>query len=973
MKRILILSMLLLLGLTGVAQTDQQARIAELQRLMGPIAPDKELRTGRLENGLTYYVRHNEKPKGQAEFYLLHNVGAIQENDAQQGLAHFLEHMAFNGTRNLPDKMLTEYLEKIGVKFGANLNAATSWDQTVYNISSVPTVREGIIDSALLILHDWSHFIALEPDEIDSERGVIKEELRTRDGASWRSSIELIKALGKGTLYENRNLIGHLEGLESFPHEALVDFYHTWYRPDYQAIVVVGDLDAEAVEAKIKKLMSDIPAPAADAPKKEVIVVPDNEEPIVSIFTDKEMQSSTAQLFIKRRSQPLEINNTGMAQMLNVLYTFIGAMENNRLSELSMKVDAPFLGAGMSNGGVGIIPTLECTSFSVRTEDGKLLEGFEALLTEIEKMRRYGFTQSEFDRVKQDLMRGCERAYTTRTDRRNSSFVQAYLSNYQYNTPMPDAETRWKVDSTMVSMVTVDMVNQLAAKIITPNNRVLSVTAPEKEGLRTPTAEEFIAVMDKVAKADVEPYEDKTIREPLIPETTELKGSAVKKTSQNERYGYTEWTLRNGARILVKPTTFKADEIRMTSYSAGGLSILSDEEYYTGKLLESVISFSGLGNFSAMDLSKALTGKVASSALSINEYSVGVGGGCSPQDLETMLQLVYLNFMQPRFNEDDFNRMMTLLRAQLENAKANPDYEMQERFLKLVYSDHFRRQIITPEMLEDVKFASFPELHHKLFPGAKGFTFIFVGNIDLDVLKPLVEKYIGSIPAQKKALDYVDDKVRPIKGQHLEDFRNVMQQPKVSVSNYFSGEMDYTLRNRLVMTLLTQALDSRYLESIREEKGGSYGVSVSGSLSCIPFKSYSLQIGFDTNEEMADELREVVNKELQEMAEKGPRKEDIEKTREYLLKNWNTSLEQNGSWLSYIQNYVRYGTDFLADYERTLQSITGEEVRAMMQRILEDGNRVEVVMRPEPMPEKASEQDSKAAPAAEQASETVQK
>ena len=966
MKRILILSTVLLLGLGAVAQTDQQAQVAEMQRLMGPVAPDKELRTGRLENGLTYYVRHNEKPKGQAEFYLLHNVGAIQENDAQQGLAHFLEHMAFNGTLNLPDKMLTEYLEKIGVKFGANLNAATSWDQTVYNISSVPTVREGIIDSALLILHDWSHFIALEPDEIDSERGVIKEELRTRDGAGWRSSIEMIKALGKGTLYEHRNLIGHLEGLESFPHEALADFYHMWYRPDYQAVVVVGDLDAEAVEAKIKKLMSDIPAPAADAPKKEVIVVPDNEEPIVSIFTDKEMQSSTAKLFIKRRAQPVEMNNTGMAQMLNVLYTFLGAMENNRLSELSMKVDAPFLGAGMSNGSVGIIPTLECTTFSVRTEDGKLLEGFEALMTEMEKMRRYGFTQSEFDRVKQDLMRGCERTYTTRGDRRNSGFVQEYLSNYMYNTAIPDAETRWKLDSTLVNMVSVDMVNQLASKIITPNNRVLIVTAPEKEGLQTPTAEEFIAVMKKVADADVERYEDTTVREPLIPETTVLKGSPVKKTSQNERYGYTEWILRNGARILVKPTTFKADEIQMTSYSSGGLSILSDEEYYTGKLLESVISFSGLGNFSAVDLQKALTGKVAATALSINEYSNGVGGGCSPQDLETMLQLVYLNFMQPRFNEDDFSRMMTLLRAQLENAKANPDYEMQERFLKLLYSDHFRRQMITPETLDGVDFARLPELHHKLFPGAKGFTFIFVGNIDLDELKPLVEKYIGSIPAQKRALDYVDDKVRPVKGQHLEDFRNVMQQPKVSVSNYFSGEMKYTLHNRLVMTLLTQALDSRYLESIREEKGGSYGVSVSGSVSRIPFESYSLQISFDTNEKMADELREIVNKELREMAEKGPRTEDIEKTREYLLKNWKTSLEQNGSWLSYIQNYVRYGTDFLADYEHTLQSITGEEVRALMQKILDDGNRVEMVMRPEPAQDSAAESDPAQTPAAGQ-------
>ncbi|WP_418991086.1 M16 family metallopeptidase [Alistipes sp.] len=956
MKRSITVLFALFAALTVTAQPSQQ----ELQRLMGPIPADQEVRTGRLDNGLTYYVRHNEKPKGQAEFYILHNVGAIQESDDQQGLAHFLEHMAFNGTKNLPGKMLTEYLEKVGVKFGANLNAATSWDHTVYNISSVPTTREGIIDSALLILHDWSHFITLDPKEIDSERGVIMEELRTRDGAGWRSSIEMLKSLGKGTRYEHRNLIGYLDFLKSFEHRALADFYHQWYRPDYQAIVVVGDLDAEAVEAKIKRLMSDIPAPAPDASQKETIVVPDNEEPIVSIFTDKEMQSSVAKLFIKHRALPDEMNDTGTAQMLNVLKTFLTVMENNRLGEIAMKSDAPFLGASMGIGGIGLIPTLECVTFAVQTQDGKLLEGFEALLTEMEKIRRHGFTQSEFDRVKQDLMRGTERAYTTRKDRRNGSFVQTYLSNYRNNTAMPDAETSWKVDSTLINMARVELVNQLAATIITPENRVLTVTAPEKEGLTTPTAEEFIAVMDKVAAAEVEQHEDTLVIEPLIAEGTVLKGSPVKKTSRNERYGYTEWTLKNGARILVKPTTFKTDEIRMSALMDGGTSVLTDDEYYTGKVLESVISFSGIGRFPAVELQKQLTGKVASASLSINEFSNGIGAACSPQDLETMMQLVYLNLTEPRFDRDDYDRMMTLLRAQIENARANPDYEMQERFLKLVYSDHFRRQMITPEILDRMDYDQLPAIYRKLYPGVRGMTFIFVGNIDPDTLRPLVEKYIGSVADQKKPLNYVDDKVRPIEGMHTEDFRTPMQQPKVSVSYHFSGDMEYSLRNRLVMTLLTQALDSRYQESIREEKGGTYGVSVSGSTSRIPFQGYTMQIGFDTNEEMADELREIVMKELEEMAQNGPRTEDIEKTREYLQKNWKTGLEQNGSWMAYIQNYVRYNTDYLADYERLLRELTNDDVRQLMRKILDDGNRIEVIMRPEA---REAEPDAQPAPA----------
>ena len=466
---------------------------------MQPIPADKEVRTGRLDNGLTYYIRHNEKPKGQADFYILHNVGAIQEEDDQQGLAHFLEHMAFNGTKNLPGKQLIEYLETVGVKFGYNLNAGTSWDQTVYNISDVPTSRQGIIDSAMLILHDWSHFIALRPEEIDSERGVIMEELRTRDGASWRSTMKLLQALGKGTRYEHRNLIGYLDGLKSFEHDALERFYKKWYRPDYQAIVIVGDLDAEATEARLKSLMADIPAPAADAAQKEVIVVPDNEEPIVSIYTDPEMQGSRVQLFIKRPAIPTQMNDKVAWEVVNVIESFLTTMENARLQEIAMQPDAPFLGAGMGSGDViGIIPTLNATAFTAMTQDGKLAEGFEALYTEMEKIRRHGFTQSEFERAQENLMRQVERTYANRNDRTNEQFVNIYLENYRKNEPMPDAETEWKLDSMLIKMLNVETVNAFAKETIQPTNQVIVITAPEKEGIANPTEEEILAIREKV-------------------------------------------------------------------------------------------------------------------------------------------------------------------------------------------------------------------------------------------------------------------------------------------------------------------------------------------------------------------------------------------------------------------------------------------------------------------------------------------
>ena len=585
MKKLLMLAVAAFAAGSAAAQMNQ------------PIPADPEVRTGKLENGMTYYIRHNEKPKGQADFYILHDVGAIQENDSQQGLAHFLEHMAFNGTKNLPGKQLTEYLETVGVKFGANLNAGTSWDYTCYNMKDVPTSREGIIDSALLILHDWSHFIALEPSEIDSERGVIMEELRTRDGASWRSTMKLLQALGKGTKYERRNLIGYLDGLKNFRHKELEDFYKQWYRPDYQAVIVVGDIDVDAIESKIKTLMADIPAPAAGASQKETIEVPDNEEPIVSIYTDPEMQGTKVQLFIKRPALPEQLANTVLAEANNVIEAYMTTMENARLQEIAMQPDAPFLGAGMGTGDViGIIPTLDATVFVAMTEDGKLARGFETLYTEMEKVRRYGFTQGEFERAQENLMRQAERSYANRNDRRNNEFVQTYLNNYQKNQPMPDAETEWQLDSMLIKMLNVDAVNAFAKQTILPTNQVIVINAPEKEGVATPTAEEILAIRDKVAASEVTAYEDNVVKEPLIAEGTVLKGSPVKKTVEDKQLGTTEWTLANGAKVVVKPTTFKADEVRLGVVGKGGLSLLSDEEYYMGEMMPAVNSMSGVGH-----------------------------------------------------------------------------------------------------------------------------------------------------------------------------------------------------------------------------------------------------------------------------------------------------------------------------------------------------------------------------------------
>ncbi len=932
----------LLTIVTALAATGVMAQLNPMQ----PIPADKEVRTGRLDNGMTYYIRHNEKPKGQADFYILHDVGAIQENDAQQGLAHFLEHMAFNGTKNLPGKQLTEYLETVGVKFGANLNAGTSWDYTVYNISDVPTSREGIIDSALLILHDWSHFIALEPQEIDSERGVIMEELRTRDGAGWRSTIELIKALGKGTRYEQRNLIGYLDGLKGFHHKELEEFYHAWYRPDYQAVIVVGDIDAEAVEAKIKTLMADIPAPGADAAQKEEIVIPDNEAPIVSIYTDPEMQGSLVRLFIKRPALPEQYNNLIYGRMMDVVQSYMTAMENARIEEIAMQPDAPFLGGGMGAGDVvGICPTMNATVFVASTQDGKLKEGFEALCTEMEKVRRHGFTQGEFERAQNDLLRQAERKYANRNDRRNEEYVHTYLSAFQKNAPMPDAETEWQLDSLLITAMNVDAVNAFAQQVITPTNQVIVVTAPVKEGVETPTEEELLAIRDKVAAAEIAAYEDNAVKEPLIAAGTTLKGSRVKKTEHDDAYGTTTWTLKNGVKVVVKPTTFKADEIRLYAGAEGGLSNLSDAEFYMGEIMPSINAMSGVGKFSATELKKQLSGKSASVQPTVGNYTSAMSGVCSPKDLETMLQLLYLNFTQPRFDENDYNTLVKMLEAQLSNVMTNPDYIAEKKFNDVAYGHNPRRQMISTELLEGFSFEELPAIYDKLFPGAGSFTFTFVGNVDPATLKPLVEKYIGSIPAGK-TMTFTNDGGTPVEGAVTEDFAAPMQQPKVGVRYLFSGDIDNTIANKVALNFLTQALNSRYLVSIREEKGGTYGVQVWGQTERLPEESYMLNIQFDTNEEMADELRAIILQEIRQIAENGPKSEDIEKHREFMLKSWKNSLEENGSWVNYIRLKNEAGLDYLAGYEQALRDLTNEDVQRMAQKILADGNLVQVIMRP---------------------------
>ena len=909
---------------------------------------DPAVRIGVLDNGMSYYIRHNEKPKGQASFYIYHDVGAVQEDDDQQGLAHFLEHMAFNGTKNLPGKAMIERLEAAGVQFGLNLNAATSWDYTKYEIKDLPVTEENV-DLALLILHDWSQFIALEPAEIDSERGVIMEELRTRDGAMLRAQNDMLQNLFKGTIYERRNLIGYLDGLQSFDHTALEAFYKKWYRPEYQAIVIVGDVDVDEVESKIKTLMADIPASSADAAQKEIITVPATEEPIISIFADPEMTRSGVMMFARRETLPKEYKNTIVGYSYDLIKTFASVMMNARFEEIAEAADATILGGGMSEGGIGICPTMESTAFSVTAHDGRIDDAFRTMYTEMERMRRYGFTAGEFERAKQEILRWAERSYANRNDVSNEAYVERCIAHFATGDSMMDAETEWQLAQMFINSLTVEQVNQAYAEMTKPNeNLVILARSPKKEGINIPTEEELFAIIAEVEASEIESYSDNTVIEPLIDPTTKLNGSKVKATTVNESLGFTEWTLKNGIKVIVRPSTLKADEVIINAVSKGGCSMLNDDEYYHGQFLGMVMSQSGVGKFSATELNKQLAGKSAWASTAVAAYEHAINAGGSPKDIETILQLVYLNFTAPRFDDSDLNNLKKMYAPYFANMEQDPNYICSKELQKTLFNNHYRQQITSAAQIEALNIATLQSVHSQLYGYADDFRFVIAGNIDLETLKPLVEKYIGSLPTSKK-VEYavVDDGVRTAEGEVTNDFRTPMQQPKVSVRLNYTGAIENNAKNRLIVDLLGRALDSRYMVSIREEKGGTYGVGVSGSIDKYPVETYQLSIAFDTNEALADELIAICDAEIRKIAENGPLAEDIAKSKEFLQKNYNNVLESNNGWISAISRYYDEGYNYKDEYLGILESVTADDVKAFAQKLLNDGNRTLVVMRPE--------------------------
>ena len=908
-----------------------------------PAPIDPAWRIGTLPNGMKYYLRKNVKPEGKACFWIAHDIGALHETYNQNGLAHFLEHMAFNGLKNFPGKSMLEYMQSIGCSFGGNINASTGQMLTQYLLTDVPISREGIIDTCLLILHDWSGHILCEPDELDAERGVIREEWRTGRNASRRTWQERAKTLYAGTPYATRSVIGDTSIINNFTQKDILDFYHDWYRPNLQAVVVVGDFDVNKMENKVKALFGQLKNPENIKEKTE-FNVPDNVEPIINVYRDPELTQSSVSLTIKFPEKFNKANrNTEECVRYELVTGYIASMLNARFSEAQQQPDAKFMSAyGSAYHFAG---DRDAFVLSVNSKDNELEAGFDEALTLVEQARRYGFLPTELERAKANLMRRYESSFTERNNRNSTEYNRSAYSHFQNNRTLMSEEQTLNLAKKFNNGIQVDELNDLFNKMIVYGpNTLIFASGPQKDSVNMPNDEILSIIMYGASKKQIAPYEDVNLDKPLI--ANAIKAGKVTKERKNASMDAVEWTLSNGAKVILKQTPFRQDEIMFTGFSAGGLSTLSTADWEATRTMMSVIGNSGVGEFNRTALSKMLTGKRASVSPSISDLSQNISGSCSPNDLETMLQLAYLYFTAPRFDQNDFDITMGRLRNSLKNESVEPSTSLRDTLNNYLNNFNPRSMALKEEDLDKISLEKIQEIYRQRFANPGAFTFIFLGNIDSKTAKPLIEKYIGGLTGNKKEA-YTDLGKYPVKGEMKQHFKRRMNTQKASVNIIYTGELPNTLENAMEMNYLSRILRLRYTEEIREKRGGTYGTSVSGSFTTIPKENYSLRITFDTDPNMMDELVAVVYDEIKKIAENGPLPDDFQKSEGNMKSQFEQNQKENGYWSNVLFSYYYYGKDTHNTWLKTFSKTNAKAIQNFAQEVLKQKNIIEVVMLPE--------------------------
>ena len=909
-----------------------------------PVLPaDPVLKTGKLKNGLTYYIHHNKTPEKRADFYIAQKVGSMQEEDAQAGLAHFLEHMAFNGTRNFPGKTMLDYLENNGVKFGTNINAYTSFDETVYYLSNVPTTNQNLLDSCLLVLHDWSCGILLEADELEKERGVIREEWRTRGGAQQRLTEKLLPELFRGSKYAERMPIGSIDVINNFKPEEIRAYYRKWYCPDLQGIIIVGDVDVEATEKKIKDLFESIPLDEERA-QRTYYPVPDNEEPVAVLATDKEAQSTSILLYYKHDPLPFEIRNTQAGYIQNYITTVASMMMNERFRDISQKPDAPFTSAFAYDDNYFIAKTKDAWTVVAGSAEDKIKNALRAIATETERVKQHGFTASEYDRARTNILNGAENAYNNRDKQKNSYYSQKYVRHFTDGEPVPGIEYEYRLLQSVAPQIPVEVVNQAIQQLIGDKNIVLAITGPEKEDLLYPDNEELLQILLTIRNDEVEPYAEETFNRPLI-DIPPVAGTLVE-ARKDEDFDATVWRLSNGVTVILKKTDFKDDQILMAASSHGGTSSYALQDPVNSKMAGQVAPLGGVGDFSLTELPKVLAGKNISISPLLGIMKQGFNGTSSQRDFETLLQLVYLYFTSPRTDQDAFESFLQRAEIQLKNAEAEPSVAFQDTITRKLYHDNPLFDRLKAEDMDKINYGCIMEMFRQSFSNPGSFVFAFVGNIDEEAVKPFILQYLGSIPGKYARNRYEELPMDIAKGTSETIFQREMENSKASVFNIFSGQSEFTRKNNIIISMLRQIMDIVYTEKIREEEGGTYGVSTSGSIARYPEGQTILQINFDTDPDKARTLNKLVKGELRAMAEHGPRAEDFSKVKEYMLKAYNENIRENKYWLNQLIDKYFYDWDRHTHYLDALNAIKPEDIQTFVRDLLAQENEKTVVMLP---------------------------
>lgn len=907
---------------------------------------DPEIRIGKLENGLTYFIRHNKEPERRASFYIIQNVGAILENDDQDGLAHFLEHMAFNGTRNFPGKGIINRLEKHGVAFGYNINAYTGFDETVYNISDVPVDVPGLIDTCLLILHDWSDFITLSEKEIDLERGVIAEEWRTSKNAQRRMIFDVIPVVLKGSRYASRDIIGDIEVIRSFSYGSLRDFYRDWYRTDLQAIAVVGDLDVDEVEGKIIELFSKIEPVRNPLPREEE-EVPLHDGTRFVLATDKEAPQTSVQVVALHRAVPREEKDLNYIRESHVI-ELMNSMMSTRINELLQKSNPPFI-SGAVNFGSYYARNYDAFTIYANARRNEEALAFEAIYTEAERARRFGFFPGELSRARASRLASFENYYKQKDKIRNDTYIQGMQDYFLTGEPLTTVEFDYEFLKMVIDGITAEEITSKYRELMIDVNRTVIVQGLEGEGIIHLSEQEALEIMERVKVSPLTPYEDDELEDSLIAE--ELAGSKITGTRALPQFDAVEWTLSNNVKVIYRKAEYEKDNVLLSAFSFGGISKVGDDLVLPANLLPQLITMYGAGDYDNITLQKMLAGKKATVALSLGETTETISGSSTPKDFETMMQLLFLRFARPRFDETAHGAITARYAALLGNMEKDPNKMKSDSISLILTGYHPRTAILNREGVEKITLDDIRTIYTDRYDGADEFTFFIVGNIEKEDVMPAVEKYIGSLPSRGRSESWINRKILQPQGKITREISFPLTIPKSTVFLSFSNNMKYIPCNYLGLEVIQGILDIVYTEKVREDEGGTYGVGLSLSAQKRPDETGKAIISFDCDPARANELKAIIYNEIDNMIKNGPDQVNLDKAVTNLLKTREENKQHNAYWMSALTRYYSYGinSDDPANYENILKSFRVKDIRNISRKMFKKADIVDIIFKPSEM------------------------